>query len=82
MNLRRWVKAAYVAVTVVGALWLAFCWFIYRTAGFDCMDRLEPTPFEPCVASVEKFAAVGALAAILLWVAASWLYVRHRKKQQ
>ncbi len=71
--------AAYVTATIIVLLWLAFCWFDYRMAGFDCMDRLEPTPFEPCVASVRTFATVGAIIGASLWLAASWLYFRNRK---
>ncbi len=74
-------KPAYIATTIIAVVWLAFCWFDYRMAGFDCMDRLELTSFEPCVASARKFATVGAIVGASLWLAASWLYFRNRKKR-
>ena len=79
MKRRRFGTTAFTTATIILILWLGLWRIAYRTAGFDCIDSLEPVDFYPCLRSNERTAKFCLAGGLLVWIAATCLFIRDRK---
>ncbi|MBB5719354.1 hypothetical protein FHR23_002295 [Stakelama sediminis] len=79
MKRGKFAVVAYVTASIVLLLGLVFSWVSYRTAGFDCIDSPVPVDFESCLQTYEHSAKLSAVACLIIWMAASLLFIFKRK---
>lgn len=73
-------KVAYAIATIVAILWVGLWYVAYRTAGFDCINSLEPVDFDQCLRSNQQIAMLCLSGGLLVWLFVTGMLVRNRKR--